>query len=112
MKKVFFLSMLVGLLCVSCESKQPEVSFQGESPLCMVIEDSTVIQVSAAKSVVYGYSKSRNESSPVFSASNEFGASTTIHALHPGTDTLFVNAVWNAGIYTYGKCERVIVKVQ
>ena len=112
MKKGIFLFLLVGVLCVSCESKQPEINIPGESPLCMVAGESTVIYVSDAKSVVYGYSKSRSESSPVFSVSDEYGASTTIHALHPGTDTLFVNAVWNAGIYTYGKYERVIVKVQ
>ena len=67
--------------------------------------------VSDVNSASYSYSKSRNESKPVFSISNETGFSTTIYALNPGTDTLWISIRYSKGIYAYGDLMPYTIQV-
>ncbi|MCR5050161.1 MAG: hypothetical protein K6A36_03665 [Paludibacteraceae bacterium] len=77
----------------------------------MTVGDSMVASVSDVNSASYSYSESRNEAKPVFSISNETGFSTTIHALNPGTDTLWISIRYSKGIYAYGELMPYEIRV-
>ena len=78
----------------------------------MTVGDSTTIEVYHAKKVEYTYSSSRDVAQPVFEISNFKGASTTIFALNPGSDTLFVGYRWTSGSAAYGRQEGVVINVR
>ncbi len=110
MKKILYLSFLfLGLFLTSCKNQKPQIHI--ENPLIITVGDSIVASVSDVNSASYSYSKSRNESKPVFSISNETGFSTTIYALNPGTDTLWISIRYRKGIYAYGELMPYEIRV-
>lgn len=109
MKKLLYLSLLIlGAICISCEKQRPKVNFQS-GPL--VVGDSALYEVLHATDVDYSYSETRDETTPVFSISNFQGKSTTIYALNPGIDTLFVGVAWSEGMFPYGLIFYSIIEV-
>lgn len=78
----------------------------------MTVGDSITIEVYHAKKVEYTYSSSRDVAHPVFEISNFKGASTTIFALNPGLDTLFVGYRWTSGSAAYERQEEIVIKVE
>ena len=112
MKRILFLSLLfVGLFLASCEKQQePEISFN-PSKLVMYQGETSIVNVDYPKTVHFDYSNSRNEATPVFSISDIEGKSTTITALNPGVDTLFISYVYTRGIFAYGEQKLVEITV-
>ena len=109
MKKIFYLSfVLFGLCIVSCKHQHPDVHI---TSLTLEVGDSSFVQVTDANDVKYQYSNSHNESTPVFSISNKNGNETTIYALNPGTDTLWISFRWNNGMYSYGELMSYTIQV-
>ena len=111
MKKVFCLTLLlVGMVLSSCKYNEPEIVTKS-SRLFMVVGDYASVKVEGSKEVTYSYSSSRDEAKPVFEYTNQGEA--LVHALNPGTDTLFVGYKWTAGIsaYAYGNQKAVIITV-
>lgn len=69
----------------------------------MYVGESAVVKVDYAnKEVNYNYSDTRNTESPVFEISDFEGQSTTITALNPGTDTLWIGYRYTRGAFAYG----------
>lgn len=111
MKKILYFSFLfLGLFLTSCKNQRPQINI-GTNPLIIMVGDSAYISVSDANYVNYEYSKTRDESYPVFEISDYKGEQTTVHALNTGTDTLFVCMQWSQGIFAYGLPVGVIIKV-
>ena len=111
MKKLSFLCLvLLGVCMASCEYQQPEVSFTA-SQYTLSVGDSAVLEVYNANRVDFQYSDTRNAETPVFEMSNRSDYSTTIHALNPGTDTVWVSYGWNQGIFAYGLTHMIEIKV-
>ncbi len=111
MKKILFLSFIAMAICfASCERQQPEVSFTA-SNYTLSVGDSAVLEVYHAKNVDFQYSETRNVDSPVFEMVSNSDFSTTIHALNPGIDTVWVSYGWNQGIFAYGLTHMIEIKV-
>ena len=111
MKKILFLSFIAMAICfASCEKQQPEVSFSA-SNYTLSVGDSAVLEVYHAKEVDFQYSETRNADSPVFEMVSKSNYATKIHALNPGTDTLWVSYRWNQGIFAYGNQYGITINV-
>ena len=111
MKKILFLSFIAMAICfASCERQQPEVSFTA-SNYTLSVGDSAVLEVYHAKNVDFQYSETRNVDSPVFEMVSKSNYATKIHALNPGTDTLWVSYRWNQGIFAYGNQYGITINV-
>ena len=111
MKKLSFLCLvLLGVCVASCEYQQPEVSFTA-SQYTLSVGDSAVLEVYHANHVDFQYSETRSTATPVFEMSNRSDCSTTIHALNPGIDTLWLSYGWNQSIYAYGHTCAITINV-
>ena len=111
MKKLSFLCLvLLGVCMASCEYQQPEVCFTA-SQYTLSVGDSAVLEVYHANRVDFQYSETRSAETPVFEISNRSDCSTTIHALNPGIDTLWVSYGWTQSIYAYGLTSAITIKV-
>ena len=112
MKKAFCLTLLfAAMMFTSCEYHEPEIITKNNR-LLMVVGEYTKVEVSGAKEVFYSYSDTRDESKSVFEFTDYADQGyALVHALNPGTDTLFVGYKWTAGIYAYGKRKAVIITV-
>ena len=80
---------VVSMLTVACAPKHPTPNAQ---EFTIPVGGSEVLEVYHASYVSYSYSKSRDAKCPVFEISDFQGKSTTIHALHAGKDTLWVES--------------------
>ena len=94
----------------SCEKQQPEVCFTA-SQYTLSVGDSAVLEVYHANHVDFQYSETRNAETPVFEMSNRSDYSTTIHALNPGTDTVWVSYRWTQSIFAYGNQIPITINV-
>ncbi len=111
MKKLSFLFLvLLGVCMASCEYQQPEVSFTA-SQYTLSVGDSAVLEVYHANHVDFQYSETRNAETPVFEMSNRSDYSTTIYALNPGTDTVWVSYRWTQSIFAYGNQIPITINV-
>lgn len=111
MKKLSFLCLvLLGVCMASCEYQQPEVRFTA-SQYTLSVGDSAVLEVYHANHVDFQYSETRNAETPVFEMSNRSDYSTTIHALNPGTDTVWVSYRWTQSIFAYGNQIPITINV-
>ena len=116
MKKILCAVWLVSaIILASCTTPHPEISIS--TPIVqrigMYVGEKARLDIINVKvyDAQYYYSNSRDESKPVFEISNFTGASTTIYALNPGTDTLKVDYNWGTGIFAYGDIGIVVVTV-
>lgn len=111
MQKLSFLCLvLLGVCMASCEYQQPEVSFTA-SQYTLSVGDSAVLEVYHANHVDFQYSETRNVETPVFEMSNRSDCSTTIYALNPGTDTVWVSYRWTQSIFAYGNQIPITINV-
>lgn len=111
MKKFSFLYLiLLGVCMASCEYQQPEVCFTA-SQYTLSVGDSAVLEVYHANHVDFQYSETRNAETPVFEMSNRSDYSTTIHALNPGTDTVWVSYRWTQSFFAYGNQIPITINV-
>ena len=113
MKKACYLLLITIVISLSaCGYNEPEVSIKNRSShITMAVGQEAVIEVQKAKRAEYHYSATRDTEAPVFEISEFEGKETTIHALNPGTDTLYIGYNWTAGTYAYGGDDVVIVNV-
>lgn len=79
---------VVSMLTAACTPKHPTPNAQ---EFTIPVGGSEVFEVYDARDVTYSYSKSRDAECPVFELSDLRGNSATIHALHAGKDTFWVN---------------------
>ena len=102
--------MLFGILLITSCNRQErlEVKFTSEP---LAVGDSALYEVLHVSDAVFSYSATRDEAKPVFRISDFAGTSTTVYALNPGTDTLWVGTKWNEGINTHGLGFYTIIKV-
>ena len=112
MKKLsFFGLILLGVFVASCEYQKPQVSFTS-SQYTLSVGDSAVLEVYNANRVDFQYSDTRNAETPVFEMSNRSDCSITIHALNPGTDTVWVSYGWTQSIFAYGETSAITINVR
>ena len=106
----YFLFAVTAVFFASCKHNEPRINV-GANPVILMKGDCAAISISDANEVYYEYSKSRNESNPVFEISDFKGFTTVVRALNVGTDTLYVNMNWNVGMHDYGLPVSVTIKV-
>ena len=70
-----------------------------------------MLEVYHANHVDFQYSETRNAETPVFEMSNRSDYSTTIYALNPGTDTVWVSYRWTQSIFAYGNQIPITINV-
>jgi len=80
---------VVCMLAAACTPKHPKPNAQN---FTIPVGGSEVLEVYHASYVSYSYSGSRDAECPVFEISDFQGKSTTIHGLHAGKDTLWVES--------------------
>ena len=113
MKKTFLiLFLLSAVMFTSCKYNEPEIVIHN-SRIFMYVGDYAGVKVDGGKDIQIQYSESRDAVSPVFEANiqNDKTNPILIHALHVGTDTLFVGYHWSTGIAAYGNQKGIIVTV-
>ena len=90
MKKYVYpavICFVVSMLTAACAPKHPTPNAQ---EFTIPVGGSELIEVYRASDVTYSYSTARDAERPVFEISDFRGNSATIHALHAGKDTLWV----------------------
>ena len=111
MKKFFIYAVALvasAMVCTSCEKhNNPEIVIK-PSRLFMVVGDVAAVEVDGAKKVYYNYSKTRDESKPVFEY-KEAEHVAYVHALNPGTDTLFIVYQWSRGMWGADADGRTVI---